>query len=65
MSATPDEIRDQLSDLLLAGNAEEQIGDRRVRKYTPKEIIDAARELSSDSSPSGPFVKVGFGRRSF
>lgn len=65
MSATPDEIRDQLSDQLMSGNAEEQIGDRRVRKYSPKEILEAARDLASDSSATGPFVRIGFKGRAF
>ena len=61
--ATPDEIRDQVLDDVLEGSAEIQIGDRRVRKYTPSERLDALKSVSS--SERSPFIKVGLKARSF
>jgi hypothetical protein len=57
---TPEEIRDAVAGDLLTGDAERQIGDRRVRKEDPVKRLQAARELSSDNSPRGPFVRIGF-----
>ena len=60
---TQAEIRDQVLDDALDGSAEIQIGDRRVRKYSLKERLDAARE--ADAASKSPFLKVGMKKRSF
>jgi hypothetical protein len=62
MTATPDEIRDQVLDDVFTGDAEIQIGDRRVRKMSPAERLAAIGEI--DSSTRSPFIKVGMARRS-
>jgi hypothetical protein len=61
--ATSEDIREQVSDDILDGSAEIQIGDRRVRKYSPSERLQALKEI--ESSQKSPFIKVGFKRRSF
>lgn len=61
--ATPEDIREQISDDVLSGEAEIQIGDRRVRKYSPSERLQAIKEI--EASEKSPFIKVGFKRRSF
>ena len=60
---TPEEIRDQVLEDVLDGAAEIQIADRRVRKMTPKERLDALKEVSA--STETPFIKVGFKKREF
>lgn len=60
---TPEEIRDQVSDDILSGEAEIQIGDRRVRKYSPSERLQALKDI--EASEKSPFIKVGFKARSF
>ena len=62
MTATPSEVRDQVLDDVLTGDAEIQIGDRRVRKMTPAERLAAIGEI--DSSTRSPFIKVGMKSRS-
>lgn len=57
---TPEEIRDKLSETLYKGNAEEQVSDRRQRKFSPSEIIEASKELAAIESSTGPFIRVGF-----
>lgn len=63
--ATSEEIRDAVSDDMVYGEAERQLGDRRTRYFTPAERLAAARELAADASTTGPFVKVGFKSRAF
>ena len=62
--ATPTaaEIRDQVLDDVLTGDAEIQIGDRRVRKMSPAERLAALGEV--DSQTRSPFLKVGMKSRS-
>jgi hypothetical protein len=60
---TPEEIRDQVLDDVLDGSAEIQIGDRRVRKLSPAERLDALKSVQS--SERSPFIKVGLKKRSF
>jgi hypothetical protein len=55
---TPEEIRDQVLDDVLDGAAEIQIGDRRVRKYSPAERLAALKDASA--STKSPFIRVGF-----
>jgi hypothetical protein len=61
MTATPDEIRDQVLDDVLDGSAEIQIGDRRVRMMSPAERLAALKDVSA--SEKSPFIKVGFKSR--
>ena len=62
--ATPTaaEIRDQVLDDVLTGDAEIQIGDRRVRKMSPAERLAAVNEI--DAATRSPFIKVGMKARS-
>lgn len=60
---TPEEIRDQIANDIYQGDAETQIADRRVRKEDPSKRLKALRELRSDESETGPFVRVGFSGR--
>ena len=59
---TTDEIRDQVLTDVLTGDAEIQIGDRRVRKMTPAERLAAIGEI--DAATRSPFLKVGMKSRS-
>lgn len=63
--ATPEEIREQVSDDMVYGEAERQLADRRTRYFSPEERLKAARELAADSSTTGPFVKIGLKSRPF
>ena len=62
MTATPEQIRDQVLDDVLDGAAEIQIGDRRVRKLSPAERLAALKDVAA--SEKSPFIKVGFKARS-
>ena len=63
---TPDELRDQVLDDAFEGSAEIQIGDRRVRKLSPKERLDAIKEIGEQTATeNSPFIKVGFKQRGF
>ena len=62
MTTTPDAVRDQVLEDVLTGDAEIQIGDRRVRKMSPAERLAAIGEI--DSATRSPFIKVGMARRS-
>lgn len=58
---TPADVRDQVLSDVLSGDAEVQVGDRRVRKFTPAERLEALSRI--DSSTKSPFIKVGMKRR--
>jgi hypothetical protein len=62
MSTTPDAVRDQVLTDVLSGDAEIQIGDRRVRKMSPGERLDAISQIETASK--SPFIKVGLKARS-
>lgn len=64
--ADADSVRNAIYEDLEAGAIEEQIADRRIRRYNANERIDALDKLTaSDSIASrGPFRKVGFKGRS-
>jgi hypothetical protein len=61
VTTTPDAVRDQLLEEALTGEAEIQIGDRRIRKFTPAERLAAIQQI--DSSTKSPFIKVGMKAR--
>jgi len=62
-----EDIRSQISADLLTGEAEIQIGDRRIRKEPALARLEALRMLESEnkSTSKGPFLKIGFSGRSF
>jgi len=62
MTTTPDAVRDQVLEDALTGDAEIQIGDRRVRKMSPAERLAAVNEI--DSATRSPFIKIGMKSRS-
>ena len=62
MTATPEQIRDQVLDDVLDGSAEIQIGDRRVRKMSATERLEAISRV--ESSSKSPFIKIGMKQRS-
>lgn len=61
--ATADEIQDSLSNTLKDGIAESQFSDRRERKFSPGEVLDALDRI--DSRSKSPFIRVGFSGRQF
>jgi hypothetical protein len=64
--ASADEVRDAIYDDLANGAIEEQLADRRIRRYNANERIDALDKLTASDSIAarGPFRKVGFKGRS-
>lgn len=58
--ATPEEIREQVSEDVLDGVAERQIADRRTRYMTAAERIEASQLIAAAGSTRGPFIRVGF-----
>ena len=61
--ATPEEIREQVSQDVLDGVAERQISDRRVRLISPKDRIEASQLIAAAGSTNGPFVRIGLRSR--
>ena len=59
--ATPEEIKEALSDRLRDGIAESQISDRRERYYNPKEMVEGLKALQDlNNSESSPIIRVSF-----
>jgi hypothetical protein len=55
------DIEDTLVDNLVTGVAEKQIGDRRYRYHSPKEVYEVAKQIAADESTArSPFLKVRF-----
>ena len=63
MTATPEEVREQVMDDALEGVSEIQIGDRRIKKMTPAERLDAVQRV--EGATQSPFIKVGLKSREF
>lgn len=64
--ADANDVRDAIYDDLANGAIEEQIADRRIRRYNANERIDALDKLTASDAVAarGPFRKVGFKGRS-
>ena len=62
-----EEIKDNLIDRLKDGGVKQRtIRDRTTVYSSPKEILDAAKEIAADeNSDDGPFLKMRFTGRSF
>lgn len=59
--ATPEEIKESITEHLVEGIAESQFSDRRERKFSPNEMLDALDRIESRQRPL--FVRVGFSGR--
>jgi hypothetical protein len=56
-----DDVKEALIDNLKGGVIEKQIGDRRYRFHSPKEMYDVLKQLQADSANfESPFIRVKF-----
>ena len=56
-----DDIKTALIDNLSEGVAEKQIGDKRYRYHSPKDVYDIMKNIGADEmTEDGPFLKVKF-----
>lgn len=60
------DIKNALINRLVSGVSKKAIGDKSWEYLKPAEVLDAVKDIAADEQvANGPFVKVGFYRKSF